>query len=279
METIRGSVGRGGKNAREDVAAVQRLLNANLRLLKPLQPLPVDGQADARTIGAIEEFQRRVLKSSLPTGLVTPGGWTLRKLLTPAPAAGLDAAEKLSGKRWCLKYPSSVSLDDLAPPFRARAEAFVKMLRDNKAAVDIRATRRPRERAYLMHWSWKIANGKVAPAHAPKTDPHGIGIVWNHGEAAKSRQAALEMVVAFGIGHLKYAPSLGSHHIGGKAIDMLVTNLPPELTFLHDGRQVTVKIGAPPDGAFNARLHAAAERYFKVKKLASDIPHWSIDGK
>jgi hypothetical protein len=277
--TINGSVGRLGQNARGDVIAVQLLLNANLRLLVPLRPLALTGLADPPTIGAIEEFQRRVLKTELPNGLVTPGGWTLRKLQTIPPSTGLDAATKLSGQHWCLKFPTSVSLEDLAPPFRAHVEAFVKMLRDNRAIVDIRATRRPRERAYLMHWSWRIAKGKIAAAHAPRRDPHGIGIVWNHGEAARSRAAAEEMAVGFGIGHLKYAPATTSHHIGGHAIDMLITQLPPEIRFTHAGREVKVALGAPPDGSFNAKLHAVAERYFKIKKLVSDIPHWSIDGK
>ena len=279
MVTINGSVGRGGHNARGDVIAVQLLLNANLRLLVPLRALALSGVADPPTIGAIEEFQRRVLRNDLPNGLVTPGGWTLRRLQSAPPAAGLDAAGKLSGQHWCLKYPTSVTLDGLAKPFRGHVEAFVKMLRDNKAIVDIRATRRPRERAYLMHWSWKIAKGKIGAAHAPRVDPYGIGIVWNHGEAVKSRAAAEEMAVGYGIGHLKSAPSTASHHIAGHAIDMLITQLPPEIVFTHEGREVKVALGAPTDGSFNANLHAAAERYFKVKKLVSDIPHWSIDGK
>jgi hypothetical protein len=277
--TINGSVGRGGRNARGDVIAVQLLLNANLRLLIPLRPLALSGLADPPTIGAIEEFQRRVLRNEMPNGLVTPGGWTLRKLQSVPPAAGLDAATKLSGQHWCLKFPTSVAIDDLAKPFREHVAAFVKMLRDNKAIVDIRATRRPRERAYLMHWSWKIAKGKVAAVHAPRRDPYGIGIVWDHGEAARSRAAAQEMADGFGIGHLKYAPALGSHHIAGHAIDMLITQLPAEIAFTRQGREVKVTLGAPPDGSFNAKLHSVAERYFKVKKLVSDVPHWSIDGK
>jgi peptidoglycan hydrolase-like protein with peptidoglycan-binding domain len=63
-----GSVGRGGKNAANDVRAVQRALG-----------IADDGQCGAQTIGAIEAFQRN---QGLPKadGRVDPGGATERAL-------------------------------------------------------------------------------------------------------------------------------------------------------------------------------------------------------
>jgi hypothetical protein len=83
MTTIRGPVGRGGKNQRSDVRAVQELLNNNI--LPPLDVLDVDGVAGAKTLTAIEEFQKRVLKMSNPDGRVDPDGPTFRALLGNAP--------------------------------------------------------------------------------------------------------------------------------------------------------------------------------------------------
>ena len=80
MQTIRQSVGRGGVNQPSDVRIVQILLNANLGRLTPLRPLAEDGKVGPMTIGAIEEFQRRVVKMAKPDGRVDPHGRTLRSL-------------------------------------------------------------------------------------------------------------------------------------------------------------------------------------------------------
>jgi N-acetylmuramidase len=80
--SIRGSVGRGGRNRFEDVCIVQELLNKQSR--PPLSRLAVDGIVGRKTIGAIESFQRRVLSMSRPDGRVDPGGPTLAALASNA---------------------------------------------------------------------------------------------------------------------------------------------------------------------------------------------------
>lgn len=80
MATITASVGRGGTNRRNDVTTIQKLINANIGLITPLRLLAEDGRVGPATIGAIEVFQRRVVKLLRPDGRVDPGGRTLQIL-------------------------------------------------------------------------------------------------------------------------------------------------------------------------------------------------------
>ena len=94
MSTISASVGRGGANHARDVRLIQELINRQLPI--PLLPLEVDGKIDPATIGAIEEYQRRVAHMAHPDGRVDPGGKTLQALRgmppTPTPAVVVTPA-------------------------------------------------------------------------------------------------------------------------------------------------------------------------------------------
>ena len=72
---LRANVGRDAINLPSDVKVVQLLLNR----FQPhyLSLLRVDGCAVHRTTCAIEEFQREVLQSAAPDGVVAPGSETL----------------------------------------------------------------------------------------------------------------------------------------------------------------------------------------------------------
>lgn len=83
--TITASVGKGGVNRPDDVRTVQQLINDNLGKLTPLRPLDVDGRIGPQTIGAIEEFQRRVVRLIPPDGRVDPNGKTLSALNAGVP--------------------------------------------------------------------------------------------------------------------------------------------------------------------------------------------------
>ena len=89
------SVGRNGVNGKEDVKTVQILLNLNLDKLIPLRPLAEDGLVGGHTIGAIEEFQRRVVCMANPDGRIDPGGMTLERLRQGLPSVFSEA--KLRG--------------------------------------------------------------------------------------------------------------------------------------------------------------------------------------
>jgi peptidoglycan hydrolase-like protein with peptidoglycan-binding domain len=97
MASISASVGRGGANHSRDVTTVQTLLNAQVGRLG-LPPLRVDGQAGPKTMGAIVEFQRRVMSMHSPDGLVEPRGPTLVALTQPPATAPLAPKSMISLK-------------------------------------------------------------------------------------------------------------------------------------------------------------------------------------
>ena len=169
-----------------------------------------------------------------------------------------------SGKAWVKRYPTSVLISDLASPFRESVEDFVAALRKAGARVLIAATKRPKERAYLMHWAWRIAREQFDPAKVPAM--LGVPILWEH---EKQMTAAKEMVAAYGLVH---RAALTSRHIEGRAIDMSITW---DGVLELGGRE----IGEPRNGADNKVLHEIADLEFSVKKLAKDPPHWSDDGR
>jgi hypothetical protein len=185
-----------------------------------------------------------------------------------------QADSKLSGAAWWhanqAKFPNSRSIADLAPPFREKVQAFVDALKAAGASIDVASTLRNKKRAYLMHFSWKVAKDLVAANLVPGED--GVEILWDHGDPAKSRAAAQEMVALFGI---KVQPSLASLHISGLAIDMDIDW--PGTISIKTATGETVAVGPPGDGATNKALHTVGASY-GVLKLLSDPPHWSSTG-
>jgi flagellar protein FlgJ len=91
MKTIVAAVGKKGANRPHDVKVVQTLLNRQLPRLIPLARLAEDGHIGPRTISAIEEFQRRVLRVPAPDGRVDPGGTTLKRLNEGPPPPNVEA--------------------------------------------------------------------------------------------------------------------------------------------------------------------------------------------
>ena len=184
------------------------------------------------------------------------------------------ANKNLSGKAWWqanqAKYPNSDKVSDLEAGFRKNVEAFLKALNDAGAKVVISSTKRNETRAHLMHYSWKLAKGEIQPGSIPKKP--GLDIEWDHGDRAKSKQAAQEMVDLFG---MKYIASLTSNHIAGKAIDMSISWSGTLKIQQQDGKEVEIK--TPPASGQNTELHKVGKTY-GVIKLATDPPHWSYNG-
>ena len=168
------------------------------------------------------------------------------------------------------KYPNSAEISDLSPAFATSVADFIGALEDAGATVVVTATRRNRLRAYLMHYSWRVARGDIAPNRVPP-EPE-VRIIWDHGNDSDSRKAAKEMVELF---EIVYQPSLISNHIAGTAVDMTISwSDPIEVT---DGRGRKVLIDRPQSDASNTSLHAVGATY-GVRKLLSDRPHWSVNG-
>src|SRR5262245_14874047 len=119
---------------------------------------------------------------------------------------------------------ASDKIDDLETSFRTNVKEFIAALEKGGATVEVTETKRSDKRAYLFHWSWKIALGKCRPADA--TSMTGVDIQWNHGTDDASKKGAKEMVDGFGLAvppASTNAPALTSNHIDGKAIDMKIT--------------------------------------------------------
>ena len=73
MTDLKGSVGMGGANSRDDVITIQTLLKK-----AGSEPGKIDGVCGTRTILAITNFQKKFLPA--PDGRVDPGGATWRRL-------------------------------------------------------------------------------------------------------------------------------------------------------------------------------------------------------
>lgn len=172
--------------------------------------------------------------------------------------------KQLSGAHWVAQFPTSRSTGDLASPFKDNVEAFIAAIEAAGGEVDIAATLRPPQRAYLMHWAWMIGKLGADPTNVPAQA--GVDIVWDHGDNAASVTAAKAMIAGY---QLVHKPSLGSRHIKGKAIDMDITGIV--------GKTMKDQEGSDVEIASVQVLYSVGASY-GVRKLVSDPPHWSDTG-
>lgn len=185
-------------------------------------------------------------------------------------ASRTGGGAELSGVQWVARFPTSRDIDDLVSPFRDNTRRFVTAMRAGGATVTISATRRPRERAYLMHWAWRIARQNYAADNIQQMP--GVAINWDHGSPRASKAAAQAMVDAYGMVQIA---ALNSEHIEGRAIDMTISW--QETLAIADRDGVTRRIASQPRNGSNAEL-VAIGRGYGVIKLLSDPPHWSLHG-
>jgi len=176
-----------------------------------------------------------------------------------------------------MRFPGSKDVIDLEPVFRNNVSKFLSALGTANASLSITSTFRPSERAYLMHWSWKITKGIVTGETIPPKP--GVNIIWWHGNPDDTRRAAQEMVAGYGIGNLGVAPALSSRHTERKAIDMRITWAGPLRIKKADGQLRTIT--APPRDGTNAQLIEVGKTYNVIHFLnvLKDAPHWSTDGR
>ena len=178
-------------------------------------------------------------------------------------------AKQLSGPDWIHQYPTSTKIDDLNVPFQNSVARFIGALELAGATIRIAATRRPQERAYLMHYAFQIARG-WNPAEVPAMS--GVAIEWVHATPKESLEAARQMTAAY---EIVYASTLMSRHVQGHAVDMTITwNAPLPII---DAFGKTVDLDFPRNGG-NHLLWPVGATYGVVKNVR-DAPHWSIDGR
>ena len=201
--------------------------------------------------------------STAPPTATAPAAPTTADDGADAPSVPADPRQ-LSGAHWIAQFPTSRSTGDLVSPFKENAEAFIAAIEAAGGEVDIAATLRPAQRAYLMHWAWMIGNLGADPTTVPARS--GVDIVWDHGDHAASVAAAQAMIAAYGLEH---KPSLNSRHIKGKAIDMDVSGIV--------GKTMKDRNGSEVEIASVQVLYSVGAGY-GVRKLVTDPPHWSDTG-
>jgi hypothetical protein len=185
-----------------------------------------------------------------------------------------------SGKSWVTwaneNATASDKLDDLETSFRTNVKDFIAALEKAGATVLVTETKRSAKRAYLFHWSWKIALGKCKASDAAAMD--GVDIQWDHGKEDESKKGAQEMVDGFGLAVPPAStnpPATTSNHIEGKAVDMNITWAGTIKVRDKTGADISMTFMA--DTNANTTLHTVGQTY-GVKKLTTDAPHWSVDG-
>ena len=176
----------------------------------------------------------------------------------------LQPRRQESGPLWVTRFPTSTSVDDLQPAFRENVQRFIRAITDAGGFVNIIATFRPAERAYLMHYSSKIARAEIAADEVPAMI--GVDIDWVHETPAASQRAASAMVSSFNI---VYPPALVSRHTARAAIDMSITGVV--------GKKIRNSTGEAVEIKALSDLNALGAKY-GVYKLESDPPHWSDNG-
>lgn len=211
-----------------------------------------------------------------------------QQILTPTtdqtPAVVKVDNRRLSGSAWCREFPGSTGFDsNMTEPFSGNAQAFIAALNTAGATVSVASTYRPPNRAFLMHWSWKIVNEAADPQTIPARD--GVNIRWDHVDEAgayssdKSTKAAKAMVDGYAIHKLKVAPSLSSRHTEGNAVDMSISWTGNLVIKQKDGKDIT--ISTEPRSGMNTDLHKVGASYGVTKYHGGDKdkPHWSNDGR
>lgn len=190
----------------------------------------------------------------------------------------------VSGTSWVQLFPTSSSVESLEPDFRKKVKEFLNALTMAGAHVTITATRRPRQRAYLMHYSWCIwkhwqgTNASSVPAFVPHAGEAAIDIQWVHSTPSLSLTAAYAMASAYGITGLHVPPALNSNHIQGKALDMVISW--KGTMSIKEKSGTTKAIKSTPRNGTNADLLKVGKTYGVIHliNVMADPPHWSFNG-
>ncbi|MDZ8183576.1 MAG: peptidoglycan-binding protein [Nostoc sp. ChiSLP02] len=258
----------------EQVKDLQQSLSA-IATLNP--PLVVDGDFGSNSQkGLAEAYKKRdinfrpELAQKLSQATKTKLGSDFDLALENITEYAKRLRERLSGKHWINAFPESDSIDDLASPFRQKVQAFERALTNAGATINIASVLRPPERAYLMHYAFRISTNEIAAKDVPPLP--NVNINWVHYTNAGSVQAAQQMVSAYNIA---FRPVLVSRHTQGLAIDWEISWSGTLNIKKANGTMVSIK--EPLTSYENPNLWEVGRSY-GVIKLSSDRPHWSNDG-
>ncbi|MDF5710262.1 MAG: peptidoglycan-binding domain-containing protein [Nostoc sp. S4] len=253
-------------------------LQKSLTAIAPLNPpLAVDGDFGPNSTRGLTETYKKIdinfrakLAQQLSITTKIKLGTDFDLALDNITQYAKRLRQRLSGKDWTNLFPDSDSIDDLASPFRQKVQAFEQALKNAGANISIASVFRPSERAYLMHYAFRIGNYEIAALDVPPMP--NVDINWLHYTPAASVQAAKEMVSAYNIA---FRPVLTSRHTQRLAIDWEITWL--GTLNIKNASGTTVSIAQPRTSYENSTLWQVGRSY-GVIKLSSDRPHWSNDG-
>lgn len=195
----------------------------------------------------------------------------------PEPTEPLEETKFPSGAGWVDRFPVSEELRDLDSNFTNDVREFIAALEEGGANVEVLSTQTPPERAYLMHWAWRIAKEGFDPRSVPYMD--GVDIRWWHDDMEASRDAAWAMVHGYEIQDLKAPPPLTSAYTDGQALALQI-RWRGELTLYRDKPDEQIVTDAPWD-ATNPVVIALAETCgleYLLTVEDSDEVHWVMEG-
>ncbi|RDH85990.1 MAG: peptidoglycan-binding protein [endosymbiont of Galathealinum brachiosum] len=133
MKGILSSVGKSGKNIREDVHLIQDLLNHKIKRMPGEKRLIVDGLIGPKTIKLITKYQSIVLKMKKPDGRVDSGGKTFKSLYENYKVTPHKLTPKVTMKYWegdSARWSQDKKLQSLNAQFRTKVKAVVKALKN-----------------------------------------------------------------------------------------------------------------------------------------------------
>ena len=221
-----------------------------------------------------------------------------------------DAAPQKAGAVWCQRFAGDDSIGSLNQSFKPRVRDFIDALREGGARVRITSGKRPEQRQYLMHWSWRICRElfwfettrpctgihwfpPAVPGYSGDMTMGIVEIVWrwdsfpsslctirNCTQRCAAHQSFCDEALAASGAmtdryNLVHRPARHSRHNEGNAIDMIISWDGVLNVIQKDGNVATIE--SLPRNNSNRELHAIGATY-GVIKLVSDPPNWSSDG-
>lgn len=192
-----------------------------------------------------------------------------------------EAGERVklpSGMAWVGRYPISKLEEDLNSDFDSDVRKFTTLLQKAGARVEFVSTLLPPERAYLMHWAWRIAKEGFDPQAVP--DMKDVNIQWWHGDYKASLDAAWEMVHGFKISEQKEPPPLVDDYTEGNVVALRIRWSGKLVLYKDQPNEQIIERG--PTDTTNPALIPLADKHHLFYHLTvpdSDEVHWGAKEK
>ena len=230
---------------------MQTLLNNSIGHLTPLRPIAVTGVADSGTIGAIEEFQRRLLHVDKPDGLVEPLGRTFAMLVkVGGKTTGVGEAVATTA--------AAVRITGVAlPPPAQRVLTEILQAAGLTAAQVTSVARTPADQARIMYENI-VSHGDKGVAFSYKLYGAGGDKVTKVYEKnmAKPRAEVIRLMEAKikEIGPAKISRHISESHYVFDVAPSSITNKPAFVKAAKAHKAVTNVLQPPTDPAYHIEI-------------------------